>query len=144
MHNVDSIILTQEDYRKVKYNMESTIDTLKHLLIQRPIIYLGLAADPTFILIKDFIAETYKGGNRQHFAIMPDVTELEKKFWHKNYGITLISYSTIKNSKQKHSNLIVLLEELNKKLIVKKENNDYKLSNSSKLALLRYCDTVVF
>lgn len=145
MHNVDSIILTQEDYRKVKYNMESTIDTLKHLLIQRPIIYLGFGlTDPTFILIKDFIAETYKGGNRQHFAVMPDVTELEKKFWHKNYGITLISYSTIKDSKQKHSNLIVLLEELNKKLIVKKENTDYKLSNSSKLALLRYCDTLVF
>lgn len=145
MHNVDSIILTQEDYRKVKYNMGSTIDTLKHLLIQRPILYLGFGlTDPTFILIKDFIAETYKGGNRQHFAVMPDVTELEKKFWHKNYGITLISYATIKDSEHKHSNLILLLEELNNKLTVKKENNDFKLSNSSKLALLRYCDTLVY
>ncbi|OBX21483.1 SIR2 family NAD-dependent protein deacylase [Bizionia sp. APA-3] len=145
MHNVDSIILTQEDYRRVRYNMESTIDTLKHLLIQRPILYLGFGlTDPTFILIKDFIAETYKGGNRQHFAIMPDVTDLEKKFWHKNYGISLISYATIQDSEQKHGNLLVLLEELNKKLIDKKETTDFKLSNSSKLALLRYCDTLLY
>ncbi|MCU7616323.1 SIR2 family protein [Chryseobacterium sp. PBS4-4] len=145
MHNVDSIILTQEDYRRIKYNMESTIDTLKHLLIQRPILYLGFGlTDPTFLLIKDFIAETYKGGTRQHFAIMPNVTELEKKFWNKNYGISLISYETINDKTKKHDNLLILLEELKNDLSLKKEIGDFKLSSSNKLALLRYCDTLVF
>ncbi len=145
MNNVNSIILTQEDYRRIKYNMESTIDTLKHLLIQRPVLYLGFGlTDPTFLLIKDFIAETYKGGNRQHFAVMPDVTDLERKFWHKNYGITLVSYPTKKEAGKKHHNLIELLNDLNENIKKQKDNLNIELSNSCKLALLRYCDTKVF
>lgn len=145
MNNVDTIILTQEDYRRIKYNMESTIATLKHLLIQRPVLYLGFGlTDPTFLLIKDYIAETYKGGNRQHFAVMPDVTELERKFWHKNYGITLIPYPTKKETEHKHHNLIDLLNALNEDVKSQKDNLNIELSNSSKLALLRYCDTKVF
>ncbi len=145
MNNVDSIILTQEDYRRIRYNMESTIETLKHLLIQRPVLYLGFGlTDPTFLLIKDFIAETYKGGNRQHFAVMSDVTDLERKFWHKNYGITLVSYPTKKEEGHKHHNLIELLNDLNEYVKNQKDNLNIELSSSSKLALLRYCDTKVF
>ena len=99
MHHSKTIVLTHEDYRKLRINMESTVETLKHLLIQRPVVYLGFGLkDPTFLIIKDSIAETYKGGARQHFAIMPNVTELQKKFWYYNYGITLISYDTKKTN----------------------------------------------
>jgi len=88
----DSIILTREDYRKLRFNV-ATIRTLQHLLISRPVIYLGFSLqDPDFLMVKDEIATTYKGAERDHFAIMPDISDLQKRFWEKEYGINILSY----------------------------------------------------
>lgn len=76
----DTIVLTREDYRGLKYTSKATIPTLQHLLISRPVVYLGFGLqDPDFLMIKDEIATIYQGGERDHFAIMPDVSDLQKK-----------------------------------------------------------------
>ena len=119
----DTIILTREDYRGLKYNSKSTLMTLQHLLISRPVLYLGFGLlDPDFLMIKDEIAATYQGGERDHFAIMPDISDLQKNFWKEEYGINIISYNTkefesIENDGQKkkdkkHDELLILLRDL--------------------------------
>src|SRR3972149_6625963 len=91
----DTIILTREHYRALRHESKGTIDTLHHLFISRPVVYLGFGLrDPDFLMVKDEIAATYQGGERDHFAIMPDVSDLQKNFWKEQYGINIISYNT--------------------------------------------------
>lgn len=156
----DTIVLTREDYRALKYNSKATIQTLQHLLISRPVVYLGFGLqDPDFLMIKDEIATTYQGGEREHFAIMPDVNNLEKNFWKEQYGINIISYATedieeVGNDGQKmrikkHNNLLLLLQDLRNVLKERptlrsavcptEETFAVQIRNS----LIRYCEDMV-
>jgi hypothetical protein len=116
--DIDSIILTREQYRKLLEQGErhAALESLKTLMISRPIIYLGFGLrDPDFLYLKDLLANTYSGGTRSHYAIMPDVTEEETNYWQTQYGIQIISYKTIihlDNSKD-HSLLLKLLDDIN-------------------------------
>lgn len=123
----DTIVLTREDYRGLKYNSKATIQTLQHLLISRPVVYLGFGLqDPDFLMIKDEISTTYQGGERDHFAIMPDVSDLQKSFWKEQYRINIFSYETKESAvmssdghKKKcknHDELLLLLQDLHRTL----------------------------
>ena len=85
------------------------------LLASRPIVYLGFGLrDPDFIYMRDLLANTYKGGTRDHYAIMADVTEPELDFWRRNYGIHLSGYATGKGAdgSRDHGALLSKLDEL--------------------------------
>lgn len=121
--NSETIILSTRDYRKIKYELQSVITTMEHLMISRPIVYLGFGLkDPDFLMIKDRISATYKGGEREHFAILPDVGKLYKNYLREEYGINVIPYDiTVKeiiddNGKvckvESHEKLIDLLKDL--------------------------------
>ncbi|RZK13472.1 MAG: hypothetical protein EOO43_17880, partial [Flavobacterium sp.] len=156
MNDSKSIILTQEDYRRLKIDMSFTIETLKTLLVQRPVVYLGFGLkDPTLLLIQDFIAQTYRGGNRQHFAIVPKQIgtsiELQKQFWLKNYGINLVSYDSGVDGNQ-HDNLINLLSSIKQQNSVSSTNariqenlviNKIFIDEEAK-SIERYCKSLVF
>src|SRR5574341_1376201 len=60
------------------------------------------------------LANTYKGGIRDHYAIMADVSEAESDYWRRNYGIHLISYATTErpDKTKDHSALLTLLDTL--------------------------------
>ena len=112
--NVDTIVLSHEDYRRIQYDSEAVIRTMEHLFLSRPVIYLGFGLrDPDFLMIKDRIAATYQGGEREHYAIMRDVSDLMKKHWRENYGINIISYPATQRS---YDGLLVLLRELHGEL----------------------------
>ena len=156
----DTIILTREDYRDLKYKSKFTISTLQHLLISRPVIYLGFGLqDPDFLMIKDEIAAIYQGGERDHFAIMPDISDLQKNFWKDHYGINIISYETkefedIRNDGQKrnyksHDGLLTLLRDLNK---ICNEDSSIKheifapkkpFAIQIRSSLMRYCEDII-
>lgn len=113
----ESIILTREQYRALLPQGErhSTLESLKMLLASRPVVYLGFGLrDPDFIYLRDILANTYKGGIRDHFAIMADVTDSECDYWRRVYGIHLNSYQTNKHSDGSidHAPLLVLLDLL--------------------------------
>jgi hypothetical protein len=115
--DLQSIILTREQYRILLPGGErnSALETLRILLATRPVLYVGFGLrDPDFLLIRDLLANTYKGGIRDHFGIMADITEREADYWRRNYGIQLISYNTTRllNGKEDHSALLKLLETL--------------------------------
>ncbi len=126
----DSIILTREQYRQLLPDGErhAAFDSLKMLLASRPVVYLGFnLRDPDFVYIRDLLSNTYKGGTRDHYAIMPDVSDGERDYWRRNYGIHLISYKTENDTGggTDHSALLSLLDGLLDEFEMPSENNQF-------------------
>jgi hypothetical protein len=116
----ESIILTREQYRQLLPQGErhAALEAVKMLLASRPVVYLGFGLrDPDFIYVRDLLANTYKSGTRDHYAIMADVHEQEIDYWRRNYGIHLINYATTEhpNKTRDHSSLLTLLDTLLKR-----------------------------
>jgi hypothetical protein len=116
--DIDSIILSREQYRQLLPQGERNValESLKTLMVSRPIVYLGYSLrDPDFFYLRDILANTYKDGIRDHYAIMADVTIDETDYWKRNYGIHLISYPTFErqDKTKDHAALLVLLDSLN-------------------------------
>ena len=115
--NSDSIILTREQYRELNPGGElnHALESARTLMLSRPIVYIGFGLrDPDFLYLKDLLYNTYKGGARDHYAIMADIGEEEKKYWSKNYGIHLIEYQTIEkpDGKRDHTPILKLMDGL--------------------------------
>jgi hypothetical protein len=97
VEDAESIILTREQYGALAPGGErhNALETLRMLLASRPFVYVGFGLrDLDFLYVRDLLANTYKGGTRDHYAIMADVTETEADYWRRNYGIHLITYPT--------------------------------------------------
>ncbi len=115
--DAESIILTREQYRKLLPDGEyhHALETARTLMVSRPVVYLGFGLrDPDFLYVRDLLANTYKGGTRDHYAIIADITAYEMNYWKRNYGIHMITYSTTNRSdgSRDHSALLSLLDEL--------------------------------
>ena len=113
----ESIILTREQYRQLlpQGERQAALESLKMLLASRPVVYLGFGLrDPDFIYVRDLLANTYKGGTRDHYAIMADVSEAESDYWRRHYGIHLVSYTTTErpDKTKDHTALLTLLDTL--------------------------------
>src|SRR5437667_313439 len=92
-----SIVLTREQYRALLSDgdLHHALETARILLASRPVVYLGFGLrDPDFLYVRDLLANTYKGGVRDHYALMADVSVAEVDYWRRNYGIHLLSYPT--------------------------------------------------
>jgi len=115
--DADSIVLTREQYRDLLPQGERhfALEALKTLLATRPVVYLGFGLrDPDFLYLRDLLANTYKGGTRDHYAVMSDIDDAEVSYWRRNYGIHLVGYQTVElpNGKRDHSPLLKLLDSL--------------------------------
>lgn len=113
----ESIILTREQYRQLLPQGErhGALKALEMVLASRPVVYLGFGLrDPDFIYVRDLLANTYKGGTRDHYAIMADVSDTETDYWRRNYGIHLVSYATTErlDKTRDHTALLTLLDSL--------------------------------
>ncbi len=140
----DSIILTREQYRQLLPGGErqAALESLKMLLASRPVVYLGFGLrDPDFIYVRDLLANTYKGGVRDHYAIMADVSDAECDYWRRNYGIHFVSYETQERSDgtRDHTAILTLLDTLlNESSANQSANEFYSDSPEVVLALARY------
>ncbi len=113
----DSIILTREQYRQLLPEGErhAALESLKMLLATRPVVYVGFGLrDPDFLYVRDLLSNTYKGGIRDHFAIMADIHTEEVDYWRSNYGIHLVGYTTTErpDKSRDHSSLLNLFDDL--------------------------------
>ncbi|MEJ8858540.1 SIR2 family protein [Variovorax robiniae] len=110
-----SIVLTREQYRMLLPGGErqATLESLKLLLVSRPVIFVGFGLrDPDFLFLKDVLLNIYKGGTRDHFALMADVSTEQVDYWRRSYGIHLISYKTSlkADGSRDHGELLKTLE----------------------------------
>ncbi|MFM9331371.1 SIR2 family protein [Paenibacillus mesotrionivorans] len=144
INSAKTIVLSREDYKRLVNENRSTIETLKFLLASRPIIYLGFGLrDPDFQILKDEISSTFHGAEREHFAIMADIGELEAEYWKKEYGINIISYETVERIKEgnkirSHERLLLMLENI----ITEYRKDVYEETESLKASLIRYFESL--
>ena len=110
-----SIILTREQYRQLlpQGELHAALESLKILLVTRPVVYLGFGLrDPDFLYVKDILENTYKGGTYDHYAIMADISDAERDHWRQKYGIHLVSYTTTERADKTrdHTALLTFLD----------------------------------
>lgn len=154
--DTESIVLTHEQYRELYGDKSYTLKTLETLLLTRTAVFLGFGLkDPDFLSIKDTIENTFKGSTCTHYAIMSDMSEEEKQYWFKNFGIQILSYDTKKldNNMYDHSQLLDILDSLsNEECFDKNEGqesitgsvfNDI-LNDTQILSILRYVSALNF
>lgn len=114
--DVESIVLSQSQYDRLLHANRHIPETLKTLLVTRPILFVGYGLrDPDFHNIQSLLQETFRGNAGEHFALMPDINEQEREYWRRNMGIRICSYSTRSSSGHKsadHSELIDILNTL--------------------------------
>lgn len=140
----ESIILTREQYRQLlpQGALHAALTSLNYLLVSRPVVYLGFGLrDPDFIYVRDILANIYKNGARDHYAIMADVTDAEIDYWRKNYGIHLVGYTTTErpDKTRDHTPLLTLLDTYLKKIPEPTVTSGFDPSNTSNiLTLARY------
>jgi hypothetical protein len=143
----DSIILSREQYRVLHGDKRHILAALETLLISRPVVFIGFGLrDLDFLYIKDILANIYKGGACDHYALMADVSDQEREYWRRNYGIHIGSYSTVDQdgfTGRDHSALLTLLDSLLSNSheaiqITDKASAVERLSSNQLLALARY------
>lgn len=110
INDVDSLVLSREQYRAIRNKRSHVIETLKTLLVSRPVVFVGFGLqDPDFFYVKDLLFKTYSGGDRGHYAFMPNVSREERGYWRNNYGMHLVSYNAEDGD---HSELLEILRHL--------------------------------
>ena len=112
VEDADSIILTREQYRAMHGDLRHVLEAMKTLLVSRPVFFAGFGLrDPDFLYLKDVLANIYQGAARDHYAVVPDVSDQEYAYWRKHFGVHLLSYPT-KNGGSDHSALLDVLDSL--------------------------------
>ena len=142
--DIDSIILTREDYARLYKDTSNIVQTLKTLFLTRTVIFIGFGlSDPDFDYIRDNITNTYGCKQIVHYAIMPDMERDEKKYWKEQYGIEVLSYNIINNKlQQEHDELLLLIQKIGE--IVQnhrrlKDSLNGEISDSAfQLSLIKY------
>lgn len=146
--DAESIVLTREQYRKLLPQGEwnRALETLKTLMISRPVLYVGFGLrDPDFIYLRDLLANTYEGAVRDHYAILPDMTEQEIDYWRRAYGIHILNYQTTTDSQDKvsHDGLLSALDQLKEQRVKKSNEQGPEAANAEfVLALLRHASSL--
>ena len=112
-----SIIMSREQYRALlpQGDRHAALEALWILLVSRPVVYLGFGLrDPDFMYLRDTIRNTFKGGTRDHYAVMADVSDAECDYWRRQYGIHIVGYATKPGSdgRTDHTELVALLDDL--------------------------------
>ena len=115
--DIDSIIMSREQYRALlpQGDRHAALEALNILLVSRPVVYLGFGLrDPDFMYVRDTVRNTFKGGTRDHYAVMADVSEAECDYWRRQYGIHIVRYATKPGSdgRRDHTELVALLDDL--------------------------------
>jgi len=95
--DIETIVLTREQYRMLmpEGSFSATLTTLRTLLSSRPILFVGFGLrDPDFLYIRDLLANIYRGGMRDHYAIVADPVRDQIDWWRDACGVHLIGYET--------------------------------------------------
>ena len=113
--DVDSIIMSRQQYRALlpQGDRHAALKALETLLVTRPVVYLGFGLrDPDFMYVRDILLNTFTGGTRDHYAVMADVSEGERNYWRRQYGIHIVGYTTKPglDGRRDHSDLLALLD----------------------------------
>lgn len=91
----DSIVLTKAGIRELLFNKPQYNETLKRYFTENTVLFYGYSFnDPDIDFILQGIMADKKGLTRKHYALLPNVGEIEIAYLLQEYNIQVISYDT--------------------------------------------------
>jgi len=91
----DSIVLTKAGIRELLFNKPQYNETLKQYFTENTVLFYGYSFnDPDIDFILQGIMADKKGLTRKHYALLPNVGEIEIAYLLQEYNIQVISYDT--------------------------------------------------
>ena len=91
----DSIVLTKAGIRDLLFNKPQYNETLKRYFTENTVLFYGYSFnDPDIDFILQGIMADKKGLTRKHYALLPNVGEIEIAYLLQEYNIQVISYDT--------------------------------------------------
>lgn len=91
----ESIVLTKAGIRELLFNKPQYNETLRRYFTENTVFFYGYSFnDPDIDFILQGIMADKKGLTRKHYALLPNVGEIEAAYLLKEYNIQVISYNT--------------------------------------------------
>jgi hypothetical protein len=89
----DSIVFTRDDFRHAIHHLPVN-GFLDAIFRSRTVIFLGFGfSDPHIDAILSFLRESNSGLGSPHY-VLTQVTEIQKRNLERNYGVSVINYSS--------------------------------------------------
>ena len=105
-----SIVLTDNDYRNIIFNLPKYRSNLKKLIQNKSLLFIGFSfRDSNINLLLQEIFTLTKGMSTSHYAFLNDIGDIKKEFFWSSRNIRVISYNTIDGS---HHILNKMLENI--------------------------------
>lgn len=109
--NPESIVLNKAGIRELLFHNPVYIETLKKYFIENTVLFYGYSFnDPDIDFILQSIMADKKGLTRKHYAVLPDVGEIEAEYLLQEYNIQVIPYYTVDGG---HLSARKFLEKIN-------------------------------
>ncbi|MFV9644407.1 MAG: SIR2 family protein [Desulfobacterales bacterium] len=108
--DVESIVLTRGDFRKILFSKPKYKEFLRRLFIDSTILFYGYGfKDPNVDFILQELMSDYGGNARPHYAILPEIGNIASKYWFDDSNIRVVTYQIWNGS---HAVATSLLQEI--------------------------------
>jgi hypothetical protein len=112
--DVDSIVLTRGDFRKVLFENVKYREFLRRLFVDSTVFFFGYSfRDPNMGFVLQDMMASYAGNARPHYALLPNPGAIATRYWFEDFNIRVIPYDLWEGS---HVAATAFLEELSKKI----------------------------
>lgn len=110
--DVESIVLTRGDFRRVLFERPKYREFLKRLFVDSTIFFCGYSfRDPNVDFVLQDLVAAYAGNARPHYALLPKPGAIATRYWFEDFNIRVIPYELWEGS---HVVAAAFLEELSR------------------------------
>jgi 3',5'-cyclic AMP phosphodiesterase CpdA len=108
--DVDSIVLTRGDFRKVLFEKDKYREFLQRLFTDTTVFFYGYSfSDPSVDYLLQELMSSYHGNTRPHYALLPRPGEIATRYWFEDLNVRVIPYDLWEGS---HAVSTAFLQEL--------------------------------
>ncbi len=97
--DVDSIVLTRGDFRRVLFEKPKYREFLRRLFIDSTVFFYGYSfRDPNVDFVLQDLIASYSGNARPHYALLPNPGAIAMRYWFEDFNIRVIPYDLWEDS----------------------------------------------
>ena len=91
--DVDSIVLTRGDFRKVLFEKPKYREFLRRLFVDSTVFFCGYSfRDPNVDFVLQDLMASYSGNARPHYALLPNPGAIAMRYWFEDLNIRVVPY----------------------------------------------------